>query len=53
MEYFLFYPADFSFVCPTESGDMQEHCVHLGIKFVSFTLFQKIVIVHKGRLTLQ
>lgn len=26
---FFFYPADFSFVCPTELGDMQEHYAHL------------------------
>ncbi len=26
---FFFYPADFSFVCPTELGDMQDHYDHL------------------------
>lgn len=26
---FFFYPADFSFVCPTELGDMQDHYTHL------------------------
>lgn len=26
---FFFYPADFSFVCPTELGDMQDHYAHL------------------------
>lgn len=41
---FCFYPADFSFVCPTELGDLQEQYAELQNLVLKCILFQQIRI---------
>lgn len=41
-----FYPADFTFVCPTELEDLQTNTQHSKRLTLKFTLFQQIRISH-------
>ena len=43
---FFFYPADFTFVCPTELGDLADHYEEFKKKTVKFILYQLILTSH-------
>jgi len=46
---FFFYPADFTFVCPTELGDMADHYSQLqemGVEVYSYPLTHILPIKH-------
>ena len=43
---FFFYPADFTFVCPTELGDLADHYENSKKKTVKFILYQLILTSH-------
>lgn len=46
---FFFYPADFSFVCPTELGDVQDHYAELqGIDCEVYSVSTDSHFVHKA-----
>lgn len=52
---FCFYPADFSFVCPTELGDLQDQYASLkslGVKSTQFLQILTLFIKH-GMMTLK